>query len=303
MGRQAIFPYYGGKFQQASKLLTLMPEPKPWHYVEPFAGALNVYFALPREWCKSATLIDLDGDLINLYRVLAFQRDEFLGELAWLPEGCDALFHDFNGLYADEEVWGAQDPVKRAVWYYWMLCNRYPGRRGMKRSLGSYSGKSRGVRSKASSLDSGRSKLSVQSLVAHSGRLGQAEIRSGDALELLPRYFDAADAFWFLDPPYRRRGPTPYAGSVSAGSADFFAQLLGILRNTKARWLMTVDLENELGDLFDSKWHVTPLGTIYSSTKGGPRKKSSEVAVMNYELPKEARIDASLFRWFERIVM
>src|SRR5262249_47933537 len=87
MARNKLVPplkWHGGKHYVAPKVLELMP--RPLHYVEPFFGGGQVLFrrdpADPRYWWDGPTsdgrkadgvsevVNDLDGDLMNFYRVL-----------------------------------------------------------------------------------------------------------------------------------------------------------------------------------------------------------------------------------------
>jgi len=68
-----IISYYGGKQRMASKIIRYLP--KHTVYVEPFCGGAAVFFRKP--WPKVTNadhyrevLNDLDGQLINFYRVL-----------------------------------------------------------------------------------------------------------------------------------------------------------------------------------------------------------------------------------------
>jgi DNA adenine methylase len=60
--------WHGGKAYLASRLVALMPAHV--HYVEPFAGGLSVLFAKNPQGV-SEVVNDLNGDLINFWRVLA----------------------------------------------------------------------------------------------------------------------------------------------------------------------------------------------------------------------------------------
>lgn len=58
--------YHGGKFRLAPWIIEQMPE----HvcYVEPFGGAAGVLLQKPRSY--SEVYNDLDGEVVNLFRVL-----------------------------------------------------------------------------------------------------------------------------------------------------------------------------------------------------------------------------------------
>lgn len=60
------FTYFGGKTRIAGQIAALLPAHE--HYVEPFAGSLAVLLAKPPSMME--TVSDLDGDLMNFWRVL-----------------------------------------------------------------------------------------------------------------------------------------------------------------------------------------------------------------------------------------
>jgi DNA adenine methylase len=66
------FPYYGGKQLLAERLIALLPA----HgcYVEPYAGSLSVLLAKPR--VKLETVNDLNGDLVNFWKMLRERSDD-----------------------------------------------------------------------------------------------------------------------------------------------------------------------------------------------------------------------------------
>jgi DNA adenine methylase len=64
--RQIAFGWYGGKFNHLEWLLPRLPEAH--HYCEPFAGSATVL--LNREPSPVETYNDIDGDVVNFFRVL-----------------------------------------------------------------------------------------------------------------------------------------------------------------------------------------------------------------------------------------
>ena len=63
------FAYYGGKNRHLEDILPLLPAAD--HYCEPFAGSASIL--LNREPSPIETLNDLNGDIVNFFRVLRDQ--------------------------------------------------------------------------------------------------------------------------------------------------------------------------------------------------------------------------------------
>ena len=74
-----IFPWPGGKRRLADKIIPLFPQHTC--YVEPFAGAAAILFF--KEPSKVEVLNDVNGDVVNLYRVVQHHLDEFVRQFRW----------------------------------------------------------------------------------------------------------------------------------------------------------------------------------------------------------------------------
>lgn len=75
-----IVPWQGGKRRLVSQLTQNIPEHKC--YVELFAGGAALFFM--RETASKVEVInDLDGELVNLYRVVQHHLEEFIKQFKW----------------------------------------------------------------------------------------------------------------------------------------------------------------------------------------------------------------------------
>ena len=70
----------GGKRRLAKHLIPVFPEHSC--YVELFAGGAALFFLRPQP-AKCEVLNDIDGQLINLYRVVQHHFDEFVRQFDW----------------------------------------------------------------------------------------------------------------------------------------------------------------------------------------------------------------------------
>ena len=77
---QPLIPWMGGKRRLAKHLLPLFPEHTC--YVEPFAGGAALFFLRPSP-AKVEVLNDINGQLVNLYRVVQHHFDEFVRQFEW----------------------------------------------------------------------------------------------------------------------------------------------------------------------------------------------------------------------------
>src|SRR6266581_6978596 len=75
------FGWYGGKYSHLDWLLPLLPACH--HYVEPFAGSAAVL--LNREPSPVETYNDIDGEVVNFFRVLRDQREVLIEAIGLTP--------------------------------------------------------------------------------------------------------------------------------------------------------------------------------------------------------------------------
>ncbi|HEX2698594.1 MAG TPA: DNA adenine methylase [Acidimicrobiales bacterium] len=79
----------GGKSWLAPKLAELFPNLEPARYLEPFLGSGAVFFGLRPE---SATLSDLNADLINAYEMVRDQPHELVAVLGSMKAGRESYY-------------------------------------------------------------------------------------------------------------------------------------------------------------------------------------------------------------------
>ena len=74
-----IIPWVGGKRRLAKHILPCFPAHK--FYVEPFCGGAALFFS--KDPSTVEVLNDINGDLINLYRVVKYHLEEFVHQFKW----------------------------------------------------------------------------------------------------------------------------------------------------------------------------------------------------------------------------
>ncbi|SPJ33588.1 DNA adenine methylase [Kushneria phyllosphaerae] len=77
---QPIVPWIGGKRRLADKIFPLMPAHDC--YVKPFAGGAALYFRRSQP-AQVEVLNDINGDLVNLYRVVQNHLENFVRQFKW----------------------------------------------------------------------------------------------------------------------------------------------------------------------------------------------------------------------------
>jgi DNA adenine methylase len=176
------FTYFGGKTSIAPQIAALLPPHE--HYVEPFAGSLAVLLA--KRPSSMETVNDLDGDLMNFWRVLRDRPQD-------LERVCVLTPHSRAEYLACYEP--AADDLERArrVWV-----NLTQGRGGQMRRTGwrYYADPSGGASM------SGYLGAYVARLMPAAERLKSVSLECLDALDIIRRYGSHPGALIYADPPY-----------------------------------------------------------------------------------------------------
>lgn len=176
--------YFGGKTRIADWIANLLPAHRV--YVEPFMGSAAVFFAKPPS--KHEILNDLDGNVVNFFRVLRDRGDELELACRLTPYARD----EYEAAVAtiDSTV---EDELERArLW--WVLSTQAYGAvakrgTGWSTSIVQNSNNARTVMNRVA-----RFELIIE-------RLQSATIENRNALEIIEKY-DVNDGVIYCDPPY-----------------------------------------------------------------------------------------------------
>lgn len=178
--------WHGGKWRLAPFILAHFPPHRI--YVEPFGGAASVLLRKPRSYAEVYN--DLDGDVVNLFRVL---RSDRAGELIRAVELTPFARAEFENAYerADDSVEEARRLIVRSFMGFGSDgANRVTVRTGFRSN------------SNRSGTTPARDWINYPAaLRAIVGRLTGVIIEQRPALEVM-RQHDQPDALHYLDPPY-----------------------------------------------------------------------------------------------------
>lgn len=187
--KKIVFGWYGGKFSHLDWLLPLLP--KCHHYCEPFAGSGAVL--LNRDPSPVETYNDIDGEVVNFFRVLRDHSEELIRAISLTPFSREE-YH--NAIYAPTEAIG---DVERARRFYIKARQTRTGL-AQKASLGRW----------ANCRDTSRSGMSgvvsrwlggVDGLDDIAHRLLRVQIENRPAVDVM-RLYDGATTLFYCDPPY-----------------------------------------------------------------------------------------------------
>ncbi|MBV9297241.1 MAG: DNA adenine methylase [Acidobacteriaceae bacterium] len=183
------FGWYGGKYSHLKWLLPLLPQTH--HYCEPFAGSAAVL--LNREPSPVETYNDIDGELVNFFRVLRDQKDELIQRIGLTPFSREEFYRSVS------ENPARVDDIERARLFY---VRARQARTGLAQtaSLGRWANCKNTSRAGMSGVVS-RWLGAVEDLPHIALRLLRVQIENRPATEVLNLYDDETTLF-YCDPPY-----------------------------------------------------------------------------------------------------
>lgn len=174
-----IVPWIGGKRRLVELLLARFPSHKC--YVEVFAGGAAVFFQ--RHPADVEVLNDVNGDLVNLYRVVRHHLEEFVRQFKWALSSRQVF--EWTKATAPATL----TDIQRAARFFYLQQQAFGGK---------LEGQTWGTATTAPPINLLRIEENLSS--AHL-RLTNAYIENLDWAECMARY-DRPHTLFYLDPPY-----------------------------------------------------------------------------------------------------
>lgn len=256
MKTSPIIPWMGGKRKLASRLIPKFP--KHDCYVELFCGGAALYFLNP-EPAKVEVINDVDGELINLYRVVQHHLEEFIKQFKW------ALTSRTMFKWLKEAYCPGLTDIQRAARFYYLQQHAFGAKR-VGQNFG-YAPSGRPI-----------------NLCRIEENLSEAHIRlSGTYIEQLAwqdcfKRYDREYTFFYADPPYF---------DTAGYSVDFgyeqYKDLANIMSNSKGKVMVSLNDHEEMRNVFKD-FRIESLDIKYSLTSKASAKSkvSKEIVICNY---------------------
>lgn len=246
--------YIGGKRSLAKRIIAIFPEHTT--YVEAFAGGAQVFFR--KDPSEVEVLNDLDGEVVNFFRVCQLHHEELLRYLRFIL----VSRRWFDLLKVTDPA--TMTDVQRAARYLYLL-------------KGSFAALVRRLDYKCSvAQPPGLNPATLPQLIenAHK-RLERVQIECLPYHEVLKRY-DRPATLFYLDPPYYGRK----LYNFNFDHADF-ATLAGRLKPIKGKFVLSLNDVPEVRQLF-RRFHIRPVDLYYTAQKNAGRR-FKEVLITNYK--------------------
>ncbi|WP_066383088.1 MULTISPECIES: DNA adenine methylase [unclassified Anabaena] len=267
MAKKIAFGWYGGKYSHLDWLLPLLP--KTIHYCEPFGGSAAVL--LNREPSPVETYNDIDGQVVNFFRVLRDQKDQLIEAIGLTPFSRE----EFRIAIAKEEK-GLSDLEKARRFFVrarqvrtglaqtasigrWAHC-KLTSRAGMAGAVSRWLG-------------------SVEDLPEIVQRLLRVQIENDRAIEIIQRY-DSPETLFYCDPPYPHDSRGDSKAYAYEMTDDEHRQLANVLRAVKGKVALS-GYDCQLMQELYGDWNCikAPLKQCHSI-----KELRQEVLWLNYDL-------------------
>lgn len=266
MTKQIAFGWYGGKFSHLDWLLPLLP--KTTHYCEPFGGSAAVL--INREPSPVETYNDLDGDIVNFFRVLREQKDALIEAIGLTPfsrqefERAISVEDNLTDLERARRFFirarqvrtGLAQTASAGRWAHCLLTSRAGMAGAVSRWLGS-----------------------VEGLSEIAQRLLRVQIEHAPAREVIERY-DSEQTLFYCDPPYPHDGRGDSRAYAYEMSDYEHRRLAGVLHRVKGKVAISGYGSPLMRELYGGWQQIAAEPKLVHSVK----QQRTEVLWVNYDL-------------------
>ncbi|EIY7073713.1 DNA adenine methylase [Salmonella enterica] len=248
-----IVPWIGGKRRLAKHILPLFPAHTC--YVEPFCGAAALYFL--KTPSKTEVINDINGELVNLYRVVKHHLEEFVRQFKW------ALVSRQIYKWLQDTPEETLTDIQRAARFYYLQKQAFGGKVAVH-TFGT---------STTSAPRFNLLRIEEELSMAHL-RLSRTLIEHLNWHQCIERY-DRPHTLFYCDPPYW--GTEGYGVEFGLENYDHMADLA---HRIKGKMIISVNDIPEMRQVFKGL-NIHSVEINYSlAGKGTPRR---ELIVSNLE--------------------
>lgn len=254
---KSFLSWVGGKNQLSKQIIALMPPHDC--YCEVFGGAAWVLFK--KTPSKVEIFNDLNGELVNLYRVIKHHHDEFVRQFDNV-----LLSRDEFKRFQEQSPTCLTD-IQRAVRYYYLVRLAY-GSKVISQTFASSAGRP---------LNFNLSRLNENLREAHK-RLSHVTVENQHYSKIIEK-FDTDKTLFYLDPPYY--GCEHYYGKGLFSREDF-ALLCEQLKTIKGRFILSVNNVDEIKETFKDFTIIETSARWSLGSQKCDKSTHNEVLIKNF---------------------
>ncbi|MFV0679424.1 DNA adenine methylase [Ottowia sp.] len=249
-----IIPWIGGKRRLARHILPHFPPHTC--YVEPFCGAAALYFL--KDPVKAEVLNDINGDLVNLYRVVQHHLEEFVRQFKW------ALTSRQIFKWLQTTPTEPLTDIQRAARFFYLQKLAFGGK---------VAGQNFGTATVAPP-HLNLLRLEADLSAAHL-RLAGTCVEHLDWAECIRRY-DRSHTLFYCDPPYW--GTEGYGVDFPL---DQYERLADLMRSIKGKMIVSTNDIPQMRAAF-SGLQMERVELTYTVAKTGQRSRAGELVIRSF---------------------
>lgn len=252
-----IIPWLGGKRRLADIIIPRFPAHKC--YVEVFAGGAALYFMRPP--AEVEVINDINGDLVNLYRVVQRHLEEFVRQFKW------ALSSRQVFKWLQDTRPETLTDIERAARFYYLQQQAFGGR---------VHGQTWGTATTVAAPTVNLLRLEEDLSMAHM-RLHGAYIERLDWRACIKRY-DRPHTLFYLDPPYWETEGygVPFEWSEYVAMAE-------IMRSVQGKVVLSINDHPAIRECF-AGFHVEEVPINYTVGGGGKAVARTELIYSSWDV-------------------
>lgn len=249
-----IVPWIGGKRRLAKHILPLFPAHTC--YVELFCGAAALYFLMTPS--KTEVINDINGELVNLYRVVKHHLEEFIRQFKW------ALVSRQIYKWLQDTPEETLTDIQRAARFYYLQKQAFGGKVA-DHTFGT---------STTSAPRFNLLRIEEELSMAHL-RLSRTLIEHLDWHQCIERY-DRPHTLFYCDPPYW--GTEGYGVEFGLENYDHMADLA---RRIKGKMIISVNDIPEMRQVFNGL-NMQSVDISYNLKVTGKPSPKKELVICNF---------------------
>jgi DNA adenine methylase len=257
MNQSPIIPWMGGKRRLADRLIPLFPPHEC--YVEVFAGGAALFFMRPQP-APAEVLNDINGELVNLYRVVQNHLEELVRQFKWALSSRQIF--EWHKVTRPETL----TDIQRAARFFYLQHHAFGGK---------VSGQTFGTATTGPAINLLRIE---ENLSAAWQRLSGTYIENLSWLDCAERY-DRPHTFHYMDPPYWKT-----AGYGVYFPFEQYERMADFMRRCKGRVMVSINDHPDIRQAF-AGLHLESLEIQYTTAnqRTAKAKSSQELVIMNWE--------------------
>ncbi len=235
-----IIPWLGGKRRLADIIIPRFPAHTC--YVEVFAGGAALYFL--RSPAKVEVINDVNGDVVNLYRVVQNRLEEFVRQFKWSLSSRETF------KWLQDTPPETLTDIQRAARFFYLQQHCFGGK---------VEGQTWGTATTAPPVNL----LRIEEMLSAAHlRLAAAQIERLDWIKCVERY-DQPHTFFYMDPPYLET--EGYGVPFPVGE---YEKMASMMRSLQGKAIVSINDHPTIREIF-SGFQLEELTIDYTVGGGG----------------------------------